>query len=155
MRYHRCTPGRRSFCHVGDKTSECKPGLFKTPILRETCQVQRQHLVECSVYSVIILLNHFHGHVKKQTVVSHCSPEAEVRSLDTGLRMEGLPALMFCDIVIDTSELPASRARGDPSRQLKFKTSQATQESIDDVLPNAQESSNRAHFLSLRTMKVR
>ena len=31
--------------------------------------------------------------MQKQTVVSHSSTEADVTSLDAGLRMEGLPAL--------------------------------------------------------------
>ena len=31
---------------------------------------------------------------KKQTSVSHSSPEAEAISLDAGLRMDGIPALL-------------------------------------------------------------
>ena len=48
--------------------------------------------------------------------------------------------------MIDVLELPASRARGDPSRQFKFKTSRTTQDTIDYVPPNAQESTDRAHL---------
>ena len=33
------------------------------------------------------------GHARKQTAMSHSGTEAEVISLDTGLRMEGLRAL--------------------------------------------------------------
>ena len=47
---------------------------------------------------------------------SHSSTEAEVISLDTGLRMEGVPALTLLQTVIDVFEAPGSRARGDPSR---------------------------------------
>ncbi len=36
----------------------------------------------------------------KQGAVSHSTAEAEVISLDAGIRMEGLPALYFWDIVI-------------------------------------------------------
>ena len=36
---------------------------------------------------------------KKQTCVSHSSTEAEIISLDAGLRMDGLPALDLCDLV--------------------------------------------------------
>ena len=86
------------------------------------------------------------GMQKKQTAVSHSSTEAEVISYDTGLRMEGLPALTLWDHVIDVLEPPANRATRDPSRQLKPKTSQTTQETIDHVPPNAQESSNRARL---------
>ena len=38
---------------------------------------------------------------KNQTSVSHRSTESEVISLDAGLRVDGLPALDLCDIVIE------------------------------------------------------
>ena len=34
---------------------------------------------------------------KKQTAVSHCSTESDIISLDTGLRMDGIPALDLWD----------------------------------------------------------
>ena len=33
---------------------------------------------------------------KKETAVSHSSTESEIISLDTGLRLDGLPALELC-----------------------------------------------------------
>ena len=38
---------------------------------------------------------------KKQISVSHSSTEAEIISLDSGLRMDGIPALALCDLVIE------------------------------------------------------
>ena len=38
---------------------------------------------------------------KKQTSVSHSSTEAEIISLDPGLRMDGIPALDLSDLVIE------------------------------------------------------
>ena len=38
---------------------------------------------------------------KKQTSVSHGSTEAEIISLDAGLRMDGIPALDLWDLVIE------------------------------------------------------
>ena len=38
---------------------------------------------------------------KKQTSVSHCSTEAEMVSLDAGLRMDRIPALDLWDLVIE------------------------------------------------------
>ena len=35
---------------------------------------------------------------KKQTAVSHSSTESEIISLDTGLRLDGLPALELWDL---------------------------------------------------------
>ena len=37
---------------------------------------------------------------KKQTAVSHSSTESEIISLDTGLRLDGLPALELWDLVV-------------------------------------------------------
>ena len=36
---------------------------------------------------------------KKQTSVSHSSTESEIISLDTGLRLDGLPALELWDLI--------------------------------------------------------
>ena len=38
---------------------------------------------------------------KKQTSASHSSIEAETISIDAGLRMDGIPALTFWDLVIE------------------------------------------------------
>ena len=40
------------------------------------------------------------GMCKKQTAVSHSSTESEIISLDTGLRMDGLPALELWDLIV-------------------------------------------------------
>ena len=69
---------------------------------------------------------------KKQTAVSHNSTDAEVISLDTGPRMEGLRALKLLDIVIDVLEPPASLVRGDLSRQLKPTTLKARQKPVTE-----------------------
>ena len=37
---------------------------------------------------------------KKQTAVSHSSTESEIISLDTGLRLDGLPALKLWDLIV-------------------------------------------------------
>ena len=37
---------------------------------------------------------------KKQTAVSHSSTESEIISLDTGLRLDGLPALDLWDLIV-------------------------------------------------------
>ena len=37
---------------------------------------------------------------KKQTAVSHSSTESEIISLDTGLRLDGLPALEVWDLIV-------------------------------------------------------
>ena len=37
---------------------------------------------------------------KKQTAVTHSSTESEIISLDTGLRLDGLPALELWDLIV-------------------------------------------------------
>ena len=37
---------------------------------------------------------------KKQTAVFHSSTESEIISLDTGLRLDGLPALELWDLIV-------------------------------------------------------
>ena len=41
---------------------------------------------------------------KKQTSVSHSSTEAEIISLDAGLRFDGLPALELWDLIVSLDE---------------------------------------------------
>ena len=48
---------------------------------------------------------------KKQTSVSHSSTESEIISLDAGLRMDGLLALDFWDIVIEVLRSTNNTAR--------------------------------------------
>ena len=40
---------------------------------------------------------------KEQTAVSHSSTESEIISLDTGLRLDGLPALELWDLIVSVS----------------------------------------------------
>ena len=63
---------------------------------------------------------------KKQTSVSHSSTEAKIISLDTGLRMDGLPALTRWDLVIEVfhsvpnqTDGPTREPRGNPSAVVK------------------------------------
>ena len=62
---------------------------------------------------------------EKQTSVSHSSEESDVISLDAGLRMDGIPALVLWDVVIEVSrsskstESPTHRAAGNYSRKHK------------------------------------
>ena len=37
---------------------------------------------------------------KKQTSVSHSSTESEIISLDSGLRLDGIPLLDLCDLIV-------------------------------------------------------
>ena len=62
---------------------------------------------------------------KKQTCVSHSSTKSENISLDEGLRMGGIPALDFWDLIIDVMHSDSNQrdkqARRIPSRCEAFK----------------------------------
>ena len=45
----------------------------------------------------------------KQTRVSHSSTEAEIISLDAGLRMDGIPALDLEDLILEVSQSDSNR----------------------------------------------
>ena len=53
---------------------------------------------------------------KKQTSVSHSSTEAEIISLDAGLRMDGIPVLTLWDLVIEVIHSVPNRTDG-PKRE--------------------------------------
>ena len=55
---------------------------------------------------------------KKQTSVSHSSTEDEIISLDAGLRMDGIPALILWDLVIEVFLCVPNRTDG-PKRELR------------------------------------
>ena len=71
---------------------------FRTLTLREILKIQNPLLEEpCANLEVIHL---FQQLCKKQTSVSHSSTESEIISLDTGLRLDGLPALELWDLIV-------------------------------------------------------
>ena len=56
---------------------------------------------------------------KKQTSVSHRSTESEIISLDAGLRLDGIPALDFWDLIVAVlhgNTYQNDQERGDPSK---------------------------------------
>ena len=76
-------------------------------------------------------------HLKKRRIGrTLAKTEADIISLDTGLRVEALPALTMWDIVMDVLESLVSRARGDPLRQLQTRKPQTMRESNDIATPN-------------------
>ena len=73
---------------------------FKTPNLREIFRIRNQHREG----SYVVFGSHIFVPIswmcKKQTAVSHSSTECEIISLDTGLRLDGLPALELWDLIV-------------------------------------------------------
>ena len=86
---------------------------------------------------------------KKQTAVSHSSTESEIISLDTGLRLDGLPALELWDLIvsvfgttIQTLERPERPVITDKSQRSQGKTNVLN--NIDSVPSNDQSARQEA-----------
>ena len=89
---------------------------------------------------------------KKQTAVSHISTESEIISLDTGLRLDGLPALELWDLIVSVfgNVSRVSDRSGQPDNDVhKHHKSQKrinVMENIDSVPSNVQSSRQEALF---------
>ena len=84
---------------------------------------------------------------KKQTAVSHSSTESEIISLDTGLRLDGLPALELWDLIVSVlgnisrvSDRAGQPVNGKNKSQNKIDAIR----DIDSVPPNVQSLNREA-----------
>ena len=73
---------------------------FKTLTSREILKIRNPLLEEHCASSEVIHSFQKSWMCKKQTAVSHSSAESEIISLDTGLRLDGLPALELWDLIV-------------------------------------------------------
>ena len=95
---------------------------------------------------------------KKQTAVSHSSTESEIISLDTGLRLDGLPALELWDLIVSVfgSASQISDGTGRPvdvRRNQKYLWKINVMESIDSVPSSASLRVKKFYCMCLKTMK--
>ena len=88
---------------------------------------------------------------KKQTSVSHSSTESEIISLDTGLRLDGLPALELWDPIVSVfgsvsqiSDRTRRLVNVDLKRNQKSQGKINVMENIDSVPSNVQSSRQEA-----------
>ena len=95
------TSGYRQFCYVGNTAQQCRLGLFQDSDFAGDLEDSKS----TSGGTLCIFGSHTFVPIswmcKKQTSVSHRSTEAEIISLDAGLRMGGIPTLSLWDLVID------------------------------------------------------
>ena len=90
---------------------------------------------------------------KKQTAVSHSSTESEIISLDTGLRLDGLPALELWDLIVSVlgNVSRVSDRSGQPDNDVHklFKSYKKidVMNDIDAVPSNVQSSRQEAIFV--------
>ena len=90
----------RQYCHVGNTAKQCRLGLFQDSDfagdLEDSKPTSRGTLCIFGSHTFVPIS----WMCKKQTAVSHSSTESEIISLDTGLRLDGLPALKLWDLVV-------------------------------------------------------
>ena len=98
---------------------------------------------------------------KKQTAVSHSSTESEIISLDTGLRLDGLPALELWDLIVsvlgnisrisDRTEKPESDVH---KRHNPHKKIDVMKKTLILFLQMSNPRAKKLYCMCLRTMKL-
>ena len=140
-------------CFVGDPPSKCWLTLFSDASFAGDLRDSKSTsggllcLVGPNTFAPMSWL------CKKQGAVSHSTAEAEVISLDAGCRLEGLPALILWELVIDVFE-PLPKAKNsvelslDERLLLRRKTFDMF-EAIDYVPPSLPMSNGRAKLYAM------
>ena len=96
--HHTCE--YKPYCHVGNTAKQCRLGLFQGSDFAGDLEDSKS----TSGRTLCIFGSHTFVPIswmcKKQTAASHSSTESEIISLDTGLRLDGLPALELWDLIV-------------------------------------------------------
>ena len=96
--HHTCE--YRQYCHVGNTAKQCRLGLFQDSDFAGDLEDSQS----TSGGTLCVFGSHTFVPIswmcKRQTAVSHSSTESEIISLDTGLRLDGLPALELWDLIV-------------------------------------------------------
>ena len=148
----------QQYCHVGDTAQQCRLGLFQNSDfagdLEESTSGRTLCIFESHTFVPISWM------CQKQTSVSHSSTESEIISLDTGLRLDGLPALELWDLIVsvlgivsrvsDRSGTPES----DDHKHHKSLSKIDALQDTDSVPSNIQFAREEVLLYVLRTMKL-
>ena len=94
------TSEHKQYCHVGNTAKQCRLGLFQDSDFAGDLEDSKS----TSGGTLCVFGSHTFVPTswmcKKQTSVSHSATESEIISLDTGLRLDGLPALELWDLLV-------------------------------------------------------
>ena len=96
--HHTCE--YKQYCQVGNTAKQCRLGLFQDSDFAGDIVDSKS----TSGGTLCVFGSHTFVPIswmcKEQTAVSHSSTESEIISLDTGLRLDGLPALELWDLIV-------------------------------------------------------
>ena len=96
--HHTCE--YKQYCHAGNTAKQCRLGLFQDSDFARDLEDSKS----TSGGTLCVFGSHTFVPIswmcKKQTAVSHSSTGSEIISLDTGLRLDGLPALELWDLIV-------------------------------------------------------
>ena len=107
----------KQYCYVGNTAKQCRLGLFQDTDFAGDLEDSKSTSggVLCIFGSRTFVP--ISWMCKKQTSVSHSSTEAEIISLDAGLRMDGIPVLDLWDLGIEAFHSSSKdQVRGNSSR---------------------------------------
>ena len=147
------TSEHKQRCHVGNTAQQCRLGLFQDSDFAGDLEDSQ------STSGGILCIFGSHTFVpiswmcKKQTSVSHSSREAEIISLDAGLRMDGIPALDLWNLVIEVfhrSQNHASKTK-DSSAQGNWwhRVTSSTRQKNQTKVPTTHDNSELFHIDSV------
>ena len=158
--HHTCE--YKQYCYVGNTAKQRRPGLFQDSDfagdLEDSNSTSGGTLCVCGSHTFVPIS----WMCKKQTAASHSSTESEIISLDTGLRLDGIPALDLRDLIVlvlgNTTQTHDRTEQPVVGRNTSHEPSQQSQGMIN-VLENIDCSLKRPIFASrsfivcLRTTK--
>ena len=143
--HHTCE--YRQYCHVGNTAEQCRLGLFQDSDFARDPEDSKSTSggTLCSFGSHTFVPVSWM--CKKQTAVSYSSTESEIISLDTGLRLDGLPALELWDLIVSVfgsvsqiSDRTGQPVNVDVKKHQKSQGKIIVMENIDSVPSNVQSS---------------
>ena len=142
----------KQYCHVGNTAKQCRLGLFQDSDFAGDLEDSKS----TSGGTLCIFGSHtfvpMSWMCKKQTSVSHSSTESEIISLDTGLRLDGLPALELWDLIVSVLGNVSRVSDGSGKPESDVHKRQKSHNKIDvvkdiDLVPSNVQSANREALL--------
>ena len=125
--HHTCE--YKQYCYVANTAKQCRLGLFQDSDFAGDLEDSKS----TSGGTLCIFGSHTFVPIswmcKKQTSVSNSSTESEIISLDTGLRLDGIPALELWDLIVSVlrNTIQTPERTGRPVVKDKDQRSQADQ----------------------------